>query len=123
MPPWHHKPLRPIGLYLVLIGLLAPDPPSRASCDVIPMVKQTMPSAAGTVDRPFAAAGDWVEIGQESGCQRDTPTFFPRPGEQTVTIVFRPPTGRRHVVVLSTDCAAIKPLRQSCEARRDVASV
>src|SRR5262245_43268011 len=52
---------------LVAWQFLVQAAPAKAACNVIPAAAQPFRSASGSVDRPFAAPDDWVEIGPD-GC-------------------------------------------------------
>ncbi len=104
------------------IAHLATPRPGRATCDVIPGTQQSFAGALATTNRPFAEPGDWVHLSRDPVCHAASPGFVPPAANQVVTLVFTPPGGVRHVVVLATDCAGLESWRASCEARSDVAT-
>src|SRR5438105_3248878 len=102
---------------VAVMGQLARPRLAAGSCDVIPGAKQSFRGTTGAIDRPFASPGDWVQLSRDLACPGNFLGFFARPAEQVVTLMFKPPAGPRNVVFLATDCAALEPFRQRCEAR------
>ncbi len=109
--------------------VLASTPGSaRAACDVIPSARAPFRAALGSVDRPFAAPGDLVQIAvRPDVCDQASPGFFSKSADDyVVTLVFQPPAGatpNRNVVVLARNCNALAAQVAACEARADVATV
>jgi cysteine-rich repeat protein len=71
-------------------------------------------AATGSTDRPFAAPGDSVFVGQGStGC-----AIGPQAATSEVLLLFTPPAGPSSAVVLSTDCAGVTQARlDACSAQ------
>lgn len=90
---------------------------ARASCNVIPGTTTAFRGVLGVADRPFARPGDFVTLTLDPACHGGSAGFTAAAGEQVVTIVFTPPQGRRHVVVLAADCEALEAERRACAAR------
>lgn len=80
--------------------LLAGVPPAHASCNVIPGSELTFVTDLGSVNRPFAAPGDGVEISL-GACDGASPGFG---GALEVRVVFKPPApgAPRTVVPVTT---------------------
>lgn len=107
---WHALFVAPL-----LPGVLA-APPARAICDVIPHSSQERHRGAlGSVDRPFASPGEWVELSATPSCNHPNPAAFTDlsgdgrlEDEYRVMLVFEPPsTASRHVVVIAEDCTGV----------------
>ncbi|MCC6765882.1 MAG: PD40 domain-containing protein [Deltaproteobacteria bacterium] len=121
-PDRHPFPRITCAVALLVIALLTHPSAAHATCDVIPGTQQSFASTLATTNRPFAEPGDWVHLSRDPVCHAASPGFVPPAANQVVTLVFTPPGGARHVVVLATDCAALESRRVSCEARSDVAT-
>lgn len=90
--------LRMLGVAVAIA--LAPTQRVQAACDVIPAAIQPFRTAAGSIDRPFAAPGDFVELGPDT-CLHQGGITAPLE-DLVVSIVFKPPgRTRRTLVVLS----------------------
>ena len=94
---------RPI-LLSALAFALAGLPPARswAACNLIPGTEKTFVGVLGTVNRPFAAPGESVEVRLRS-CDTESVGFGATAADHTVTVVFQPSLGPAHAVVLSAD--------------------
>ena len=78
--------------------------PVRAGCDLIPQSQPIFRSALGTVDRPFAGPGDFVELHVRPAiCDQASPGLPANVDDVVVTLVFEPPTGPKRAVVLTTE--------------------
>jgi cysteine-rich repeat protein len=84
-----------------------------ASCNIIGEAPQRFVSALGIADRPFAQPNDFVTIGPDA-C-RSVPPFPDDPSALVVTLLFTPPNGPHHVVVLAPTCPGTAVL-DSCAA-------
>lgn len=110
-PRWaiqHRVPL----LAVAILALGAPSP-VLAECDVIPGTTNQFRAALGSVDRPYAAPGDFVEITirpdvcDGASALRDLLAAGPLEGNVRVTLVFEPPAGGpKSAVILSMPAAA-----------------
>ncbi|MCW5893478.1 MAG: hypothetical protein KIT14_23430 [bacterium] len=106
---------------VLLVVLLAAAHGAHAACNLIPSASKTFRGTLGDLNRPFAAPGDFVEIGvSPARCGGASPGFDADPSAHIVTVVFEPPAGgARHVAFVTTlDCAApgIQAKRTACEA-------
>jgi Tol biopolymer transport system component len=88
---------------------------------VIPGTTLQYRSAVGSVDRPYAAPGETLDVTLDPRC--DAAGFSTTPDDQVVTYLFRSTTTEADVVVATTDCAAIAPALASCRVRAGVRSV
>lgn len=79
---------------------------ARAACNVIPPAIQPFRASVGTIDRPFAGPGDWVELGADA-CS-GTRGFVDDATGYDETFVFTPPGAARRTIVVSsaTPCDA-----------------
>ena len=86
---------------------LAPGP-ARAVCDSFPGVSAVFPGALGSLNRPYASPGDFLELRVRGEvCDGASPGLSTgsAPGlEDRITIVFTPPDGAPTIVVLAEDC-------------------
>jgi Tol biopolymer transport system component len=96
-------------LIVVLVALIASahGRPASAACNAIPRTSNSFRGTLANVDRPFAIPGETVELAL-AFCHSTSPGFLPRPEEQLVTVVFRPPNaGARNLVVVAADCSKV----------------
>jgi Tol biopolymer transport system component len=100
---------------------LAPRP-AGAACNLIPSAIQTFRSTLGSTNKPFAAPGDFVEVGvRPAVCDVASPGLQPAATDHDVTVVFTPHNkGQRRVVVLTASCAAAAGKLAACEATKGV---
>lgn len=87
-----------------------------ASCDQIPGTANTFRAALGSVNRPYASPGDFVELRLSPLCDAVSPGFDSVALNHVVTVAFTPPQGNPHLVIVADDCAALEPERDACEA-------
>lgn len=87
-----------------------------ASCDQIPGTANTFRGALGSVDRPFAGPGDFVELRLSPTCDGASAGFDPVASGNVITIAFTPPAGPERLVVIADDCAALESERAACAA-------
>ncbi len=92
---------------------------ANAACNLIPSASKTFRGALGAINRPFAAPGDFVELGVDpTRCDDASPGFTADGKDHVVTIVFAPTGGQARVVFLtagSCGSGSNKALRQACE--------
>ena len=102
------------GLVLVA-GAGAMPCPVLAACNPIPGTIRAYDGVLGTTNRPFAAPGERVEIGIRD-CDTASPGISSTATDHLVTVVFTPPSGARHAVVLTAapDCSAVVPKVAAC---------
>src|SRR5262245_3117289 len=110
-----------VRLAALTLGALATLQPQIAygACNIIPPAIQPFRAMVGTVDRPFAGPGDWLELGPDRCTQIGG---FPDPVDGiTVTVLFTPPAGGTRTALLLTpdDCASpsIQAQLTACAAR------
>lgn len=110
----------PASLVVLLVALgAASTRPALGACNVIPSASQAFRGTLGATNRPFAAPGDFVEVGvQPARCDVASVGFGATAAEHMVTLVFTPPgTGQRRVVFLTSDpCSNQKGKQKACEA-------
>ncbi len=100
---------------------LAPSPSvvpdAQAACNLIPGTEKTFNSSLGATNRPFAAPGERVEL-RTRVCDPPAAAFGAAASDQVVTVVFTPPSGPRHAVVLTAaaDCSVVAPDLPACAA-------
>jgi Tol biopolymer transport system component len=92
-----------------------------AACNLIPSARQTFRASLGSTNRPYAAPGDYVEIGvRPGGCDAASPGFGGIASDHIVTVVFTPPAnGTRRVAFLTADdCSSPASVAKlaACEA-------
>jgi hypothetical protein len=81
----------PTAAIATLVTLLATRP-LDAACNLIPSASKTFRSALGDTNRPFAAPGDFVEVGASPArCAGASPGFSALPDDHVVTVLFTPP--------------------------------
>ncbi len=89
-----------------------------AACNLIPGTIKTFNSALGATNRPFAGPGESLEV-RLRPCDVSSPGIPALPAGSVVTVVFTPPSGTKHAVILTSaaDCSAINPLLAACNAQ------
>jgi len=104
------------GLVLVA-GAGAMPRPVLAACNLIPGTIRSYDGVLGATNRPFAAPGERVEIGVRD-CDTASPGISASAANHLVTVVFTPPSGARHAIVLTAaaDCNAVTPKIAACGA-------
>lgn len=87
---------------------------ARAMCNVIPAATADFRSAAGSTNRPFASPGDYVEVRvRPEVCDAESTGFVDldsdtgRADDQVVSVLFTPPQGPKHAVVLAESCVGV----------------
>lgn len=103
---------------LVPVLLVATAPAARAACNLIPQAQPAFRGALGTVDRPFASPGDFVDVRVRTElCDGASPGIDASAAAHEVTLLFAPPGGPSRAVVLTTaDCATLAARMATCEA-------
>jgi len=78
--------------------------------------------ALGSVDRPYARPGDFVELRLSPTCDAASPGFAAplAPAAQVVTIAFRPTGSEATLVVVAPDCPALAAATDACAAEPGV---
>jgi hypothetical protein len=87
-----------------VLALVAVRPDvAGAGCDLIPQSQPIFRGTLGTLDRPFAGPGDFVELHvRPTICDQASPGLPPSVDDLVVTLVFQPISGPKRVVVLTT---------------------
>lgn len=113
-PPRPTTSRRLLGVLAVCgIALAASD--ARAMCNVIPAATQDFRAALGSVNRPFAGPGEFVEIRVRPAICDSASTGFvdvdrdgSKSDDHVVTVLFVPPNGGTpNAVVLAENCDTI----------------
>ncbi|MEO6029716.1 MAG: hypothetical protein ABIR79_22845, partial [Candidatus Binatia bacterium] len=96
-----------------------------AACNLIPSAVQSFRGTLGFSNKPYAAPGDFVEIGvRPAACDGTSPGLLPSATAHDVTVVFTPPGhGPHRVVVLTANCATATTKLDACAATPGVSSV
>ncbi|MCC6765147.1 MAG: PD40 domain-containing protein [Deltaproteobacteria bacterium] len=119
-------PFRVLAVVALGAAALRPDA-ARAGCDLIPQAQPVFRGALGTLDRPYAGPGDFVELHVRPGvCDQASAGLPQSVDDLVVTLVFEPLSGPKRVVVLTTDaCDApgVAARLGTCDAAPGVASV
>jgi hypothetical protein len=89
---------------------------AEGACNLQAAARASFDGAQGSLNRPFAAPGEMLEVGLRS-CDASA-GFTSNPLDHTVTILFSPPGGPRTAVVLTTDatCTNVDSELAVCEA-------
>ncbi|HVM95854.1 MAG TPA: hypothetical protein VMT89_05665 [Candidatus Acidoferrales bacterium] len=110
---------------LVVVGLAVAaaiwSRPVDAACNIIPGTATTFRGVRGSADRPFAGPGDVVQLRLLPGCDDGAAPLAANADDHVVSIVFTPPNGARHMVVLAADCGALESERERCSRQTGVA--
>ncbi len=101
---------------VILIALFLDKVEVSAMCNLIPGQLGTFRGSSGDINRPFAGPGDIVEIELDPECHGQNQFS----ATDVVTVVFKPPSGLRRIVILAGDCAALQAERERCEASAPV---
>lgn len=110
-----------ISALLAVVTVTAAVPRrADAACNLIPSASRSFRGTLGDLNRPFAAPGDFVEIGASPArCAAASPGFSASEDDQIVSVVFEPPGGTPRVAFLTTeDCNGADALQKlaACEA-------
>jgi len=76
--------------------------PAYAGCNLIPGAAKTFNATLGATNRPFAAPGENIEL-RVRPCDTGSAGLGVTAADQAVTVIFTPPAGPRHAVVLTAD--------------------
>lgn len=115
----------------VLVAVLAlavlRSPAAHAGCDLIPQAQPIFRGALGSLDRPYAGPGDFVELHVRPPiCDGASPGLPADVDDLVVTLVFEPLAGPRRAVVLTTqpcDAAGFAAQLAACDAASGIAGV
>lgn len=103
---------------VLAVAVVAPPTTCHAACDVIPAAIQPIRGTVGSIDRPFAAPGEWLELSPDSCLgRREIVKPNDRLEDLVVSVVFQPdrPSATRFVALTSDDCES-----SAMQARLDV---
>jgi hypothetical protein len=111
----------PISALLALVALTTAVPRrADAACNLIPSASKSFRGTLGDLNRPFAAPGDFVEIGASPArCAAASPGFPASEDDQIVSVVFEPPGGTPRIAFLTTESCGSPDAQQkvaACEA-------
>ena len=109
------------SLVIILVALVVSPRAAGAGCNLIPSASRTYRGALGALNKPYAAPGDFVEVGVEPARCDDarSPGFGSDGGDDVVTVVFKPAGNPTRVVFLTADSCSggkAKALKAACEA-------
>ncbi len=111
----------------VLASILCLPDLARSGCDLIPQSQPIFRGALGTLDRPFAGPGDFVELHvRPLICDQTSPGLPPSVDDLVVTLVFEPLSGPKRAVVLTTQSCAdttVAAKLGACDATPGVSGV
>ena len=117
--PTHSYRVRVILIALVAtLAALARPSTAPAGCNLIPQAQPIFRGTLGTLDRPFAGPGDFVELHvRPTICDGTSFGIGTDPSNLVVTLLFTPPAGPKRAVVLTTQScanAALIPKLNAC---------
>jgi len=100
---------------LLLVGVVTAST-AHAACNLIPQAQPAFRGALGTLDRPYAAPGDFVDITiRQQLCDDTSPGISFDPTQSEVTLLFTPPGEDARAVVLTTaPCASLAARLDAC---------
>jgi hypothetical protein len=108
------------ALLIVLALLLVRTGEANAGCNLIAQAQPTFRGSLGTLDRPFAGPGDFVELHvRPTICDGASPGLGTDPTNLVVTLLFTPTNGPKRAVVLTTQSCAdvsLAPKLAACGA-------
>ena len=113
--------LSPVHAVLVACALAAAAPGVHASCNQIPGTVNTFRGAVGSLNRPFARPGDAIDVRLSPTCE-PARSFGPTAADNIVTVVFKPASGVRSIVIIAEDCVAVGEQLTGCSVLPDVGS-
>jgi hypothetical protein len=87
--------------------------PAWGDCNLIPGTIKTFNGTMGATNRPFAGPGERIEV-RLRPCDAASIGLGATAADHVVTVVFKPPTGPSHALILSTDCSTVTPLLAAC---------
>jgi hypothetical protein len=99
------------------LAALARPTAAPAGCNLIPQAQPIFRGALGTLDRPFAGPGDFVELHVRPAiCDRTSSGIGTDPSSLVVTLLFTPSAGPKRAVVLTTQSCTDPALVQKLNA-------
>lgn len=117
----HGNRFSSLGAITALLLLTCWVPEAWAACNVIPAATRDFRSAIGSVNRPFAGPGDYVEVRLRPGvCGADAIRYVDLDSDgqvnddYMVTMLFVPPSADATAIILAEDCAGLD--LTGCEA-------
>lgn len=112
-------------LPVLLLLVLGQSERVRAACNLIPQASPAFRGTRGTIDRPFAAPGDFVDLAlRQAQCDGASPGFSVPDASQVVTVLFKPggKAGAHAVVLTRGTCASLSGALAACDATAGIAS-
>jgi len=109
------RPAVRIALTAFVAGVAALVRPTAApaGCNLLPQAQPIFRGAIGTLDRPFAGPGDFVELHvRPTICDHTSPGLGADPSNLNVTLLFTPSAGPKRAVVLTTQSCSDAALMQ-----------
>ena len=116
MPSAQRYPVRIVLIaFVAALASLARPSGALAGCNLIPQAQPIFRGTLGTLDRPFAGPGDFVELHvRPTICDATSPGIGTDPNSLVVTLLFTPSGGPKRAVVLTTqsctDAALVQKL-------------
>ena len=106
--PERRRPRLFLGLLAAIVTPSFTVTSAHAACNLIPQAQIAFRGALGSVNRPFAAPGDFVELSVRTAvCDVGASGFSADPADHVVTLVYEPlANGTRRAVVLTTEPCA-----------------
>ena len=115
------------ALVLVVASIALAPRVLHAGCDLIPQAQPIFRGALGSLDRPFAGPGDFVELHvRPTICDQASPGLPASVDDLVVTLLFEPISGPKRVVVLTTqacDAADVAQQLATCDGTPGVTAV
>ena len=120
LTPFLRRPIVLVGACLVA-GVAAST--AHAGCNLIPQAQPAFRGALGTLDRPYAAPGDFIDVAvRQAVCDDASPGFGFDPTQYEVTLLFTPPGEDARAVVLTTaPCANLASRLGTCGGEPGIA--
>lgn len=111
----HRRKAQCAAILGALLAVTAAARSAPAICNLIPGTVKSFNSTLGATNRPFAAPGERIEL-RVRPCD-SSPGLQATAAAHVVTVVFTPPTGARHAVVLANNCASVNAQLPACAAQ------
>src|SRR5437762_3000837 len=94
---------RGIAAFVLLLAIAIAPRAAHAGCNLIPQAQPIFRGSLGTLDRPFARPGDFVELHVRSAiCDGASVGIGDSVDDLVVTLLFEPANGSSRAVVLTT---------------------
>ena len=98
--------------FFIIAGLIAAVQwaglvPAAASCNQIPGTVEIFRGASGSVNRPFAGPGEFIELRPGLVCHPGTAGFEAASDDHVISLVFTPTVGPSRLIVIAADCSSV----------------